>query len=39
MELKKRLVSPPILALPRYGKNYTQDTDACAYPVGCALLQ
>ena len=31
VELKKRLVSPPILALPRYGKKYTLDTDACAY--------
>ncbi|CDF40922.1 unnamed protein product [Chondrus crispus] len=39
VELKKRLVSPPILALPRYGKKYTLDTDACAYQVGCALLQ
>ena len=39
VELKKRLVSPPILALPRYEKKYTLDTDACAYQVGCALLQ
>ena len=38
-ELKKRLISPPILALPRYGKRYTLDTDACGYQVGCALLQ
>ena len=36
--LKKRLVSPPLLSLPRYGKKYTLDTDACAYQVGCALL-
>ena len=28
-ELKRRLVSPPILALPRYGRKYTLETDAC----------
>ncbi|CDF38306.1 unnamed protein product [Chondrus crispus] len=38
-ELKRRLVSPPILALPRYGRKYTLDTDACGHQVGCALLQ
>ena len=32
-------MSPPIFALLRYGKKYTLDTDACAYQVGCALLQ
>ena len=38
-ELKWRLVSPPVLALPRYGRKYTLDTDACGHQVGCALLQ
>ena len=38
-ELKRRLVSPPILTLPRYGRKYTLDTDACGHQVGCALLQ
>ena len=38
-ELKRRLVSPPVLALPRYGRKYTLDTDACGHQVGCALLQ
>ena len=37
-ELKRRLVSPPVLALPRYGRKYTLDTDACGHQVGCALL-
>ena len=39
MELKKRLVSPPIVALPLYGKKYTLDTEARAYQVGFAILQ
>ena len=38
-ELKRRLVSPPVLALPRYGRKYTLETDACGHQVGCALLQ
>ena len=38
-DLKRRLVSPPILALPRYGRKYTLETDACGHQVGCALLQ
>ena len=38
-ELKRRLVSPPVLVLPRYGRKYTLDTDACGHQVGCALLQ
>ena len=38
-ELKRRLMSPPILTLPLYGKNYTLDTDACGHQLGCALLQ
>lgn len=37
--LKERLMSPTILALLRHGQRYTMDTDACAYQVGCALLQ
>ena len=38
-ELKTKLISPPILALPRHGYKYTLDTDACVYQVGCTLLQ
>lgn len=38
-ELKKRMVSPPVLALPRLGKPYMIDTDASAYQLGCTLLQ
>ena len=38
-ELKRRLVSPPILAPPRNGWKYTLDTDACKHEVGFALLQ
>ena len=38
-DLKVRLISPPVLALPRHGLRYTLDTDACAHQVGCALLQ
>lgn len=38
-ELKKRLTSPPVLALLRYGYRYTLDTDTCESHVGCALLQ
>ena len=30
-ELKRRLVSPPILALPRYRLKYSLDTDACGH--------
>ena len=37
--LKKKLMSPPILALPRPGYPYTVDTDACNTQVGCCLLQ
>ena len=37
--LKARLVSPPILSLPRHGRPYLLDTDASAYQLGCALLQ
>ena len=38
-ELKRRLVSPPVLALTRCGRKYTLDTDACGHQVGRALLQ
>ena len=37
--LKERMVSPSILALPRYGRPYMIDTDASAYQLGCKLLQ
>ena len=39
LELKKRLVSPPVFALPRPNGRYVIDTDACEYQVGCVLLQ
>ena len=38
-ELKRFLVSPPILTLPRYGRKYALKTDACGDQVGCAFLQ
>ena len=38
-DLKSRMIAPPILALPRYGRPYTIDTDASAYQLGCTLLQ
>ena len=37
--LKDKLVNPPILVLPRLGRRYTIDTDACDVQVGCVLLQ
>ena len=37
--LKSKLVSPPILCLPKLGKRYILDTDASAYQLGCVLLQ
>ena len=37
-ELKRRLLSPLILALPCYGRKYTLNTDACGHQVGCALI-
>lgn len=37
--MKKGLITPTVLALPRYGRNYTLDTDACRHLVGWALLQ
>ena len=38
-ELKRRLTSPPILALPKQKGYYKLDTDACDHQVGCTLLQ
>ena len=37
--LKSRVISPPILSLPQYGRPYMIDTDASAYQLGCTLLQ
>lgn len=38
-ELKKKLISPPLLALPRLSYKYIIDTDVCEYQVGFTLLQ
>ena len=37
--LKTRLISPPVLALPKAGRPYKIDTDASAYLLGAVLLQ
>ena len=37
--LKEKLFNPPILTLPRIGRRYTIDTDACNVQIGCVLLQ
>ena len=37
--LKKCMIAPPILALPRHGRPYMIDTDASAYQLSCTLLQ
>ena len=37
--LKTRLISPPILALPKAGRPYMIDIDASAYQLGATLLQ
>ncbi|CDF36412.1 unnamed protein product [Chondrus crispus] len=37
--LKKCMIAPPILALPRHGRPHMIDTDASAYQLGCTLLQ
>ena len=37
--LKEKLTSTPVLALPRATGQFTIDTDACDYQVGCVLLQ
>ena len=39
LTLKKKLASPPELALPQSGRTYIVDTDACDKQVGCVLLQ
>ena len=38
-ELKARLTSPPILALPKPDRPFMIDTDASAYAIGAVLLQ
>ena len=38
-ELVKRIIAPPVLALPREGLPYEFDTDASDYQVGAALFQ
>lgn len=37
--LKVLLTRPSIVVLPKYGIQYTLETDACDHQVGCALLQ
>jgi len=37
--LKEALTTPPVLALPRRGRKYVLDVDACGTKVGAALLQ
>ena len=38
-DLKSKMIAPPILAPPRYGRPYMIDTDVSAYELGCTLLQ
>jgi hypothetical protein len=38
-KLRQKLLDPPILAFPRAEGNYTLDTDASNYQIGCTLLQ
>ena len=38
-ELVKRIIAPPVLALPREGLPYEVDIDASEYQVGAALFQ
>ena len=38
-DLRQWLLIAPILALQRHGAPYKLDTEACAYQVGCCLLQ
>ena len=38
-DFKSRMITPPIVELPRYGRPYMIDTDASAYQLGCTLLQ
>ena len=37
--LKRKLISPPVLALQKRGRPYTIDTDASAYQLGATLLK
>ena len=37
--LKRKLISPPVLALPKRGRPYMINTDASAYQLGATLLQ
>ncbi len=37
--LKKALVSPPVLRLPRQCRLYSVDTDVCDHKNGCVLFQ
>ena len=37
--LKRNLVTPPILGLPKANRPYMMDTDASAYQLGATLLQ
>ena len=37
--LRRKLISPPVLALPKRGRPYMIDTDAYAYQLGATLLQ
>ena len=37
--LKRKLVAPPILGLPKASRPYMIDTDASAYQLGTTLLQ
>ena len=38
-QVKRNLVTAPILALLREGHAYTLDNDASEYQIGCCLLQ
>ena len=38
-EFVKIVCSPPVLALPQRGLQYSVDTDACDYGIGCTLFQ
>ena len=38
-QLRDSMISPPVLALPKAGKTYVLDTDACNYQLGCVLMQ
>ena len=37
-ELKNKMVSPPVVALPRLGRPYVNGPDASAYQLGFTLL-